>query len=494
MSVFKKINFGLFITLLITLLVFPLQDGDTFFYLAIGRYFFEHGSFPEADIYSYVSKNWHILHEWLSYLIFYAVYLVGNYVGLILFKTAIWAGIFFTFLKYVTKFKLNLIFSYLILLLTVIACSHRFTERASLFSEVFFVLIFYWFVNANNFLSKKLYFLPLIFLAWVNMHPGYILGLFIITLFLIFDLFECFWQRKSARRRPKIFIFSYILCFIALLINPYFINGVLYPIKTVLKPSWDLYKSFNYEWMPTFNSPFVETFEVRVLCVLILVSFFLLFRNFKIYKNKFVLYLALHVGLIILISQASRFMTTGSLGLCILSLKYLKDKNIENLQLFTLKTNFESVFLVLFGICQISAIVYILNFGYISTAGPRKFEFGIDSEIFPVEAVNFIQNHQIQGKIFNEYEWGGYLIWKLNRADSIFIHGHIDDPNLLAHDYQAINSPANKFDQTIQKYGIKYFLLDRIKLLRPGAENLLNHLEKNKLIFSNASSILVEVN
>jgi hypothetical protein len=289
------------------------------------------------------------------------------------------------------------------------------------------------------------------------------------------------------------FVFSYLLSIGALFINPYFSNGVFYPIATVFKSSWGLYKIVNYEWMPTFSSPFMKTYEVKFLIFLILISGYLMLRNHKIYKEKFIFYFLLYLGFIFLISQASRFMTTGALAMCLLSLKYLSDNNIEYLTLFGLKIDTSYKVHLLLNTSLFLAIGYIMNFGYVSSAGPRKIGFGIDDNIFPVDAVSFVELNNIQGKIFNEYEWGSYLIWILNRSDSIFIHGHIDDPNLLVYEYLAVATNKDKIKQIIDKYNVNYFLLDRLKLSHPSAEVLLNQLGKFKVLFLNQNSILIGV-
>jgi len=38
-----------------------------------------------------------------------------------------------------------------------------------------------------------------------------------------------------------------------------------------------------------------------------------------------------------------------------------------------------------------------------------------ESKRYPEAAVSVIKNQQLPGPIFNDYNWGGYLIWKLYR-------------------------------------------------------------------------------
>jgi hypothetical protein len=45
---------------------------------------------------------------------------------------------------------------------------------------------------------------------------------------------------------------------------------------------------------------------------------------------------------------------------------------------------------------------------------------------FPARAVALLQTHPPSAPIFNHYDWGGYLIWKLYPATRVFIDGRAD--------------------------------------------------------------------
>jgi len=49
-----------------------------------------------------------------------------------------------------------------------------------------------------------------------------------------------------------------------------------------------------------------------------------------------------------------------------------------------------------------------------------------EAQKFPVAAVDFIERTGIAGPIFNDYDWGGYLIWKLYPQRKVFIDGRAD--------------------------------------------------------------------
>ena len=50
--------------------------------------------------------------------------------------------------------------------------------------------------------------------------------------------------------------------------------------------------------------------------------------------------------------------------------------------------------------------------------------------LYPVEAAAFIESANLQGKMFNQHGWGGYLLWRLPQR-KVFIDGRNADPELL---------------------------------------------------------------
>jgi len=48
-----------------------------------------------------------------------------------------------------------------------------------------------------------------------------------------------------------------------------------------------------------------------------------------------------------------------------------------------------------------------------------------EAKVFPASAVEWIRNQPIQGQMFSEYDWGGYLIWNLDDYP-VFVDGRTD--------------------------------------------------------------------
>jgi hypothetical protein len=49
-----------------------------------------------------------------------------------------------------------------------------------------------------------------------------------------------------------------------------------------------------------------------------------------------------------------------------------------------------------------------------------------EAEYLPTAAVVFLETHPASGPIFNHYDWGGYVIWRLYPQTKVFIDGRAD--------------------------------------------------------------------
>src|SRR6202035_5831507 len=88
---------------------------------------------------------------------------------------------------------------------------------------------------------------------------------------------------------------------------------------------------------------------------------------------------------------------------------------------------------------------------------------------FPARAVAFLQTRSPSGRIFNHYDWGGYLIWKLYPSTRVFIDGRADlyGEQLLdkfADTYQF----KGAWQQTLQRWGIDTVLVPPASALATG--------------------------
>ncbi|MEK6692729.1 MAG: tetratricopeptide repeat protein, partial [Nitrospirota bacterium] len=92
-----------------------------------------------------------------------------------------------------------------------------------------------------------------------------------------------------------------------------------------------------------------------------------------------------------------------------------------------------------------------------------KYEFKEDTRFaFPKDAADFLNKHEIKGNIFNEYGFGGYLIWRLYPEKRVFIDGRTLEPEFM-NEYRTIASADSgmqkSWEEIIGKYNISYIVM-----------------------------------
>ena len=88
---------------------------------------------------------------------------------------------------------------------------------------------------------------------------------------------------------------------------------------------------------------------------------------------------------------------------------------------------------------------------------------------FPARAVAFLQQHPPAGPIFNHYDWGGYLIWKLYPSTLVFIDGRADVyGQSLFHDFADTYEFKSSWQQILQRWHIQTVIVPPNSALAAG--------------------------
>ena len=98
------------------------------------------------------------------------------------------------------------------------------------------------------------------------------------------------------------------------------------------------------------------------------------------------------------------------------------------------------------------------------SAGIRFDKQGIgnnfDPQIFPVEAVNWLEDNPQSGEVFNYYIWGGYLLYRDQSSYKVFIDGKIDFyGEELASEYLQVIFTEPGWESILDKHGVDWALL-----------------------------------
>jgi tetratricopeptide (TPR) repeat protein len=173
-----------------------IGDFDFGWQIATGRYVAQHHHIPGADALAYTVPGRPWLYPPFSGLILYWLYLLGGYAALSwLLAIAVVATVGFLV-------RVPSVVTALAAILAVPSLVFRETPRAELFTTFLFAvylsLLWRYFRDGE----QKLWPLPLFMLWWVNLHPGFISGLAALAGYVFLEVCELpFAQRAPAAKR-----------------------------------------------------------------------------------------------------------------------------------------------------------------------------------------------------------------------------------------------------------------------------------------------------
>ncbi len=82
------------------------------------------------------------------------------------------------------------------------------------------------------------------------------------------------------------------------------------------------------------------------------------------------------------------------------------------------------------------------------------------AENLPVAAINYLRENEPPGPMFNNYNWGGYIVWKLPQYP-VFVDGRTDlYGDELLREYLATVFANSGWKETLDEYGIKLVFVE----------------------------------
>lgn len=226
------------------LCIFPLMDTDLWWHLKTGQLIWERGDVPRSDWFTFsdADRPWIDLH-WGFQLFVTLLYTLGGVNLIILVKaavisTAVGIGWF------ATGKVLPAWLRAAIWVPAVICITGRGYERPEMLSQLFLAM-WLWIALRVEREPRWIWALPAIQVLWINCHALFVLGLviggcFAVDYFLRYVANGRFGLEPVSKHLKPLWVFgSAIACGFAALINPYFLDGALFPLV--------LYRKFSVE-------------------------------------------------------------------------------------------------------------------------------------------------------------------------------------------------------------------------------------------------------
>jgi hypothetical protein len=304
-------------------------------------------------------------------------------------------------------------------------------------------------------LVKKCASLALLMIIWVNSHGAFITGIVYIGIDIAVRFISSIYSKsfnKDIHQLKKSILIFLIACS-ALLINPTGFQ-ILGTVFTFLQNKYLTSQTLEYQ-PPNLIAPSFIPFTI----FLIICAYYL----FRFRKNiKLIDAIQIVVWSIFGIISARNIPLAIIVGLPILSAYYGRKNNLNDAINDGKKASSGIGYIfprLAIGIglpvlISIAVLVLVLK-------GPgmiQRNEF-LPTK-FPVKAVDYIMSHPIKGNMFNEFTWGGYLLYRLWPGEKVFIDGQTDFYGEdLTREYADVYNGNNNFEAILNKYSINWVIV-----------------------------------
>ncbi len=425
----------LFITIFITYLL-PAQGADLGWHIRFGQHFLDHGQPLLKNTLTVLLHNqpWpnsYTLYQPLIAFLYRHLGFWGLSIINSLFITSSFFVIWLLFDKDTTK-------TTFIALITTVGgwFTFRYGLRGQITALLFLSLLFYIFKKVKKPFTYSLSLFTL-FVLWSNFHGSYFYGLLLVGLYYFTKIIISLVNKKSP---PWLPILLSIPAFLAPIINPHKLQNYTHVFITTLSPLDKMIA----EWTP-------PSLSIKLLIAYFFLTYLIIFFQKPAQNIKKHLFWALATLSALYLSISARRNLTIFFFIQSLSLSRLVSlKKAKSLTNFILITGF------------IVSLTLIL---------PRTIRYNSNPNNYchqgkinhPCQAIDFIQQNNFSGRIFNFYRWGGYLTWQL--PDSLpFIAGHIPARPHPSGKYpyrihlQIIQAQPN-YQKLLDQYKIDYLLI-----------------------------------
>ena len=446
-----------------------IADPDIWWHLRNADILVKQHLMIRQDLYSFTTRGapW-INHEWLAELPYYFAYQLfgvrGLYFVLLGALEAILLGVFCLAWLNSKNVKAAFLVSWLAVFLATIS----FGPRTLLFGWILLVVEL---VILSQLEKGKDHtgWLPVLFLIWVNTHGSWLIGLTFLMLFVASGFIDGKWGRIEARRwsnaqRRKLLVVC-ALSLGALFINPYTYHLAFYPFDLAFQQKANI--SHVTEW----QSLNFHELRGKIVFAMLALTISLGLARKRIWRLSELLFVltAFYSAL-----TYSRFMFLAAIVLTPMLAVELDTLPAYKRELDKPWLNAVLMLSLLFACAlNIPSPAYLLE---------------TTVQDYPVKALPFLANFRPEGRVLNDYLWGGYLIWNAPHIP-VFVDSRVDifDHRGVFQDYLDLMGGKQSLE-ILDKYQIRYVLYTKESPLA----YLLVHNAGWKLAYDDGTTVLLE--
>jgi hypothetical protein len=420
----QRLMFAILFVLLFAMAVRTPTDTDTWWHIRSGEYIVEHQKIPTTDPFSHTrfGERW-IDHSWGSQVVIYGAYTLfggdgqpgdsGN-IGLSLYMAALATlGMFFVYQMcdgsvYVRAFAV---------VLGASAAAVFWSPRPQMFSFMLGALILYLLHLYKRRQLDRLWAIPPIIAVWANLHGGFAIGFIFMIGSLIGEVLGNLLDQddKDVVEWPRLtkMLLVTVASVPAVVLNPNGVRMLAYPFQTV---GIGVLQDFIQEWAsPNFHEP--QTWPFAFLLIGVLFAVGMSSRRLDWTDLTLVAgtaFMGLTAGRNIAVFAIAATPVLARHGEVWLADRGWQIRPRRTVSGPMLVLNWTLLIVVILG-----------GLAKIAVAVNEKTAREAQELYFPVEVAEFLNETPPPGKMFNSYNWGGYLMFAAPNVP-VYVDGRTD--------------------------------------------------------------------
>jgi hypothetical protein len=425
-------------------------DPDSWWHIKVGESVLATHHFPTTDPYSFTvhGQLW-LAYEWLGEIVLATAQRLGGLRGLDALLIALGCVVMLAIYAFATIRTGNSKAGFAAASILLILARPSFSLRPQMFGYLFLVLTL---IALELFRQGKrgaLWGLPLLMLAWVNIHGSWVIGMGAIFVYWMSGLVEfqvggIETQRWSADDRRRI-SFVFLLCLCVLPFTPYGTRIAMSPFEYASSLPLNVTKIM--EWQPmAFNLAGGKIFLALLLgFVVVQIAFRYTWNLAELALFLFGTVMAcLHIRFLLVFVPFFAPILAVMIARWMRAYEARKDRFVLN-----------------------AALMAVVAFGVVRYFPSRAQLERIVSEKWPVDAVEYLNTHEVPGPMYNAYGFGGYLVWTRGPEHKVFIDGRADvyERGGVFADYLHISRLEPGALSVLRNYGIRSCLINRDEAL-----------------------------
>jgi len=429
------------------------NDGDLGRHITMGNYILDTGTIPTSDVFSHTMYGEKLVsHEWLSGMVFALVHRLMGFDGAVFLAALLGAfTILIIYEELVKRGNFRLVALFVGAWVAAVSSIH-WLARPHMFTFFFIALWTYWLERVYRNERMNIWTFPALMLIWANMHGAFFAGFIILGAYLAGWLVE-FMQGQQTKNVGRQLAFIGFLSFAITFINPY---------------GWRLWTTIlgflGNDYITSHQVDHLSpNFHEKDMWPFLLMLVFALFALGQEHRIKF------REALLLAGWGAMSLFTLRNLPLFAVVTApiygdLLQSLAVKMLNWLKLASGPRENGNVLRGYVWVVAAV--LFFGFVLWRGIPMDQKGTGNvylpDKMPVQAADWLKQNPQTGNMFNQFAWGGYILYRLWPAEKVFIDGQTDFyGEALLREYFEVTNVGVGWEAILDKYAVSWMLIPR---------------------------------